>query len=191
MGTPAAAASVCLAEFAASGAEALANPADTGSGDCAIDDPVTFQRIRTAEGGVIALESAVTLRCAFAVEVVRWVKDDLAAIAAAEGRKLAKLTSVGGYACRGRNRVAGAPLSEHATGNALDLGSLQMQDGRNATLYGREAETKTLREAVRKSACARFATVLGPGADASHQDHLHVDLRQRRSDYKMCQWTVE
>jgi hypothetical protein len=32
--------------------------------------------------------------------------------------------------------------------------------------------------------------VLGPGADASHKTHLHVDLQERRHGYKMCQWDV-
>lgn len=191
MGSPTPLPSVCLASLAASGAETLANPPETGSGDCAVEEPVTFRRIRTADGAVIALDNAVTLRCGFALEVVRWVKEDLVAIAAADGRRLAGLASTGGHACRGRNRVAGARLSEHATGNALDLGQLLMQDGRAVPLYDREPGTKALREAVRTSACARFTTVLGPGADASHHDHLHLDLRQRGGGYKMCQWTVE
>ncbi len=190
-GTPPEVASACLAEFAASGAELMPNPADTGSGDCAIDEPVTFSRIKTADGGLIALESALTLHCGFALEVVKWIREDLAAIAASDGRKLAKLGSIGGHACRGRNRVAGAKLSEHAIGNALDLGQLLMNDGKTVSLYDREPATKPLREAVRKSACERFTTVLGPGADPSHKDHLHVDLRQRGRGYRMCQWNVE
>lgn len=190
MGSPASLPSACLADFAESGAEILPNPADTGSGDCEVEEPVTFRAIRTADG-TVTLDNAVTLRCGFALEVVRWVREDLVAIAATDGRKLSKLVSTGGHACRGRNRVAGAKLSEHATGNALDLGQLLMQDGRAVPLYDREPATRALRESVRRSACARFTTVLGPGADASHQDHLHVDLRQRGGGYKMCQWTVE
>lgn len=190
MGSPASLPSACLADFAESGAEILPNPADTGSGDCEVEEPVTFKAIRTADG-TVTLDNAVTLRCGFALEVVRWVREDLVAIAATDGGNLSKLVSTGGHACRGRNRVAGAKLSEHATGNALDLGQLLMQDGRAVPLYDREPATKTLRESVRRSACARFTTVLGPGADASHQDHLHLDLRQRGGGYKMCQWTVE
>ena len=33
---------------------------------------------------------------------------------------------------------------------------------------------------IREIACARFSTVLGPGADASHKTHLHVDLQDHR-----------
>ncbi|MFD0463084.1 extensin family protein [Microvirga aerilata] len=41
--------------------------------------------------------------------------------------------------------------------------------------------------AVQKAACPIFTTVLGPGSDAAHGDHLHLDLRQRKGDYRICQ----
>jgi len=49
---------------------------------------------------------------------------------------------------------------------------------------------KDFREGLRKSTCARFHTVLGPGSDGYHEDHVHVDLAERRSGYRMCQWDV-
>jgi hypothetical protein len=143
------------------------------------------------DGSKVELDSAITVRCAFALEVVGWVRDDLSGIAASVNGKLAKLTSVGGHACRPRNGVAGAPISEHASGNAIDLSGLVLQDGRTVALAGRESEMKALREQIQKSVCARFATVLGPGADASHKDHLHLDMRQRPRGYKLCQWAPE
>jgi hypothetical protein len=47
-----------------------------------------------------------------------------------------------------------------------------------------------LRESVLHSVCARFSTVLGPGSDGYHEDHIHLDLMQRRNNYKICQWDV-
>jgi hypothetical protein len=41
--------------------------------------------------------------------------------------------------------------------------------------------------AIRKGACSLFTTVLGPGADTDHGDHLHLDLRGRGSGYRICQ----
>jgi hypothetical protein len=41
---------------------------------------------------------------------------------------------------------------------------------------------------MRVSACKRFTTVLAPGADKAHANHLHVDLAKRRGGYRMCQW---
>jgi hypothetical protein len=49
---------------------------------------------------------------------------------------------------------------------------------------------KTLREKLRDSACARFSTVLGNGADAYHDTHVHLDLMERSNHYKICQWVV-
>ena len=33
-------------------------------------------------------------------------------------------------------------------------------------------------------------TVLGPGSDWYHEDHIHLDLMERHNNYKICQWNV-
>jgi hypothetical protein len=43
---------------------------------------------------------------------------------------------------------------------------------------------------VLHSACTRFSTVLGPGSDGYHEDHIHLDLMERRNNYRICQWDV-
>lgn len=143
------------------------------------------------DGTKVELDNAVTVTCPFAVALIDWVRQDLPGIVGREKGKLARLTGVGGHACRPRNGVPGARISEYATGNALDLSGLRLDDGRDLSLAGKEAATRSMREGVRTSACARFKTVLGPGSDASHKDHLHLDMRQRPRDYKICQWTIE
>ena len=50
--------------------------------------------------------------------------------------------------------------------------------------------SKELRLNLRKTTCARFATVLGPGSDGYHESHVHVDLAQRTGGHRMCQWEV-
>jgi Extensin-like protein C-terminus len=49
---------------------------------------------------------------------------------------------------------------------------------------------KSLREKLRQSACFRFSTVLGNGADAYHDGHVHLDLLERSNHYRICQWDV-
>jgi hypothetical protein len=49
---------------------------------------------------------------------------------------------------------------------------------------------KDFREGLRTSACQRFTTVLGPGADGHHEGHIHLDLAERRQGYRICQWDV-
>ncbi|MGO4669599.1 extensin-like domain-containing protein [Bosea sp. 2RAB26] len=183
--------STCIRAFEESGGFVLPSQNGASTGECAIEDPVTFQRLTMPDGSRIELDSAITVRCSLALEVLAWIRDDLAALARQENARLAKLTGVGGYACRSRNADTGAPISEHASGNALDVGGLLMQDGRAVAFAGQEPLSRSMRDAVQKSVCQRFATVLGPGADSSHKDHLHLDMRQRSRGFRICQWTVE
>lgn len=191
----AAALAACLKDLDARGGEATpVEPPDDASAaiaDCAIPGPVRFARVRLPGGSAVTFDSAVTVRCTLALELADWIRDDLSAIATRHGSALAQLAGVGGHACRMRNNQADTPISEHASGNAFDLRAVKLADGRVIELAHADAATKALREEVRESACARFPTVLGPGADSSHVDHLHVDMRQRRGGFRLCQWTVE
>ncbi|MCB1487682.1 MAG: extensin family protein, partial [Bauldia sp.] len=84
------------------------------------------------------------------------------------------------YSCRTRNNVPGAKLSEHAHGNAIDISAFQVS-GVGWVEVGK-ANTMGKRRflaAVRKSACGPFTTVLGPGSDGYHEDHLHFDVIRR------------
>src|SRR5437660_654490 len=78
----------------------------------------------------------------------------------------------------GQNRVTGARLSEHGKANALDIRSLKLADGKVVRLTD-VAVARAFRERIRRSACARFMTVLGPGSDGYHEEHVHVDLAER------------
>ena len=49
---------------------------------------------------------------------------------------------------------------------------------------------RDVRETVLHSVCARFSTVLGPGSDGYHEDHIHLDLMERHNNYKICEWNV-
>jgi hypothetical protein len=191
----AAALAACLKDLDARGGEAtpvkLPDEASDAIADCAIPGPVRFARVRLPDGSAVTLDSPVTVRCTLALELADWIRDDLSAIATRHGAALAQLAGVGGHACRMRNNQTDAPISEHASGNAFDLRAVKLADGRVIELAHADAATKAVREEVRESACARFSTVLGPGADSSHVDHLHVDVRQRRGGFRLCQWTVE
>jgi Extensin-like protein C-terminus len=85
--------------------------------------------------------------------------------------------------------VRGATLSEHGRANALDVRAFKLASGQMVELTDVNV-AKVWREGIRAGACARFATVLGPGSDGHHEEHIHVDLMERRGGYKMCQWEV-
>jgi hypothetical protein len=158
------------------------------SGLCGIAHPLMLKAIVLADKRHIQVEPAVAMRCRLAGAVARWITEDVAPIVAASGQALAVLSGAGGYECRGRDGVAGAKLSQHAIGNALDVAALKLVDGHIIGIQHNEMPALLAR--IRESACARFSTVLGPGADASHNDHLHVDLQERKHGTKICQWDI-
>jgi hypothetical protein len=93
------------------------------------------------------------------------------------------------FSCRGRNRQSSGKLSEHGKGNAVDVRGFTLADGRFISLTDVHV-SKDMREALRESACARFTTVLGPGSDGYHEEHIHLDMLERRNGYRICQWDV-
>ena len=105
------------------------------------------------------------------------------------GRRSSRIANLASFDCRGRNRIVGAKLSEHGKGNALDIHLLKLADGKVVGLTDPQIP-RDFREGLRQSICARFMTVLGPGSDGYHEDHVHVDLAERRNDYRICEWDV-
>ncbi len=160
-----------------------------GEGGCGGEDLVRLEQVVLEDGGKVALKPAATVRCEMASDLAQWVRTDLAALAAGLGGRLSELDNFDSYSCRGRNRVAGAKLSEHGRANALDVRGFKLADGRSISLT-EPASPREVREKVLQSVCARFTTVLGPGSDGYHEDHIHLDRAERRGGYRICQWDV-
>jgi hypothetical protein len=121
--------------------------------------------------------------------IADWIRSDIAPLTAARGSVVSDLDNFDSFECRGRNRVANAKLSEHGRANALDVRALKLANGQSIALTDRTVP-RDLRESVLHSVCARFSTVLGPGSDGYHEDHIHLDLMERRNNYKICEWNV-
>jgi hypothetical protein len=83
-----------------------------------------------------------------------------------------------------------AHISEHAFGNALDIAAFTLADGRRISVKdgwkGMPEEQGFLRD-VQAAACQQFNTVLAPGSNVYHYDHIHVDLMRRSSRRVICQ----
>jgi hypothetical protein len=150
---------------------------------------VRLEAVVLPDKGRVAVKPAAILRCTMASAVADWIRTDMAPLARSLGSVITDLDNFDSFECRGRNRVVGAALSEHGRANALDVRSVKLADGRSISLTDRTV-TRELRESVLHSVCARFATVLGPGSDWYHEDHIHLDLMERHNDYKICQWNV-
>ncbi|BCP55386.1 hypothetical protein K32_40030 [Kaistia sp. 32K] len=148
-------------------------------GSCGGPDPFDVTEL---DAGAVDLEPAARINCAVATTLARWVDEDIQPSATKLlGGRVTALRVADSYSCRGRNRVANAQLSEHAFLNAVDIGAFEV-NGRWVTVT--KAEDRTAKEddflkAARVSACDKFNTVLGPGSDGYHEDHYHLDLRQR------------
>jgi hypothetical protein len=160
-----------------------------GAGGCGGEDLVRLEAVVLPDKHRVAVKPAAILRCAMASAIADWVRTDVAPLAVTLGSIVTDLDNFDSFECRGRNRVVGAPLSEHGRANALDVRSFKLANGRSISLTDRTV-SRDLRESVLHSVCARFSTVLGPGSDWYHEDHIHLDLMVRHNDYKICQWDV-
>jgi hypothetical protein len=160
-----------------------------GAGGCGGEDLVRLEAVVLPDKHRVSLKPAAILRCAMASAIADWIRTDMAPLAASLGSVISDLDNFDSFECRGRNRVLGARLSEHGRANALDVRALRLANGQSISLTDRTV-SRDLRESVLHSVCARFSTVLGPGSDWYHEDHIHLDLMERHNNYKICQWNV-
>lgn len=155
-------------------------------GGCGAERPLRVDAFAGVE-----LSSPITVRCQMALALDDWLTRTVAP--AAELHLRAKLTGLAAgtsYQCRTRNGAAGAKLSEHAFANALDLAGFRFAERPPVAIVARSGSPdpeRAFQAAARGAACAYFTTVIGPGTNASHSDHLHVDLAFRSGDYRICQ----
>jgi hypothetical protein len=106
------------------------------------------------------------------------------------GKELVAISTGSGYECRPRNRQAGAKISSHGQGNAIDIIAMEVVGGRMVSVEKPDGpETIRFIAGVRAAACGVFSTVLGPGSDVSHGNHLHLDIEKRGYNglSKLCQ----
>ena len=160
-----------------------------GAGGCGGEDLVRLEAVVLPDKHRVSLKPAAIMRCKMAAAITDWIRSDMAPLAASLGSVISDLDNFDAFECRGRNRVVGAKLSEHGRANALDVRALKLANGRSISLTDRTVP-RELRESVLHSVCARFSTVLGPGSDGYHEDHIHLDLIERHNNYKICQWNV-
>ncbi|HVV92653.1 MAG TPA: extensin family protein [Hyphomicrobiales bacterium] len=168
----------CLADPAAL-AHASFTPrrAIDGPGICGLEHPL---RVSALLDGSVAMAPQPTLGCPMVAGLQIWLTRVVQPAAMQDfGEPVASLKVAAAYGCRSRDNIRGARLSEHAFGNAIDISAFVLQDGREVVVRsgwnGAPEEAAFLR-AVHGGACGIFTTVLGPGADRYHTDHIHLDL---------------
>ena len=161
---------------------------------CTVDRGVSMSAVKMRDGRMVKLEPAAVLRCEMAASVANWLRDKVDPAVATLGSPLNVVMVAASQQCRPRNRVKGAKISEHGRGNALDTRGYVLEDGRKFVIGKDTKDAKAMpqafQEALKASACADFTTILGPGSDGYHEEHLHVDRAVRRSTVAMCQWKI-
>ena len=139
---------------------------------CGIKDAV---RVTSVAG--IGLSPRATIDCPTAQALKKWVENSAKPTFARTGGGLKNLRVAAHYACRTRNNLPGAKVSEHGRGKAIDISGFQFRDGTGVTVlkgWNASGSSSALRK-LHKEACGTFGTVLGPQSDRFHKDHFHFD----------------
>ncbi|HEY5216085.1 MAG TPA: extensin family protein, partial [Pseudolabrys sp.] len=137
------------------------------------------------------LTPPATLACPIVSALDRWMSDGVQPAALRWfGAQVTEIKQISAYSCRGMNGNSRAHISEHAFGNALDIAGFTLADGRHVSVKdgwkGMPEEQGFLHD-VQATACQQFTTVLAPGSNVYHYDHIHVDLMRRASRRLICQ----
>ena len=178
----------CRQELNRMGVVFADKPAISNGPACQVPYPISLKGL----SGNIAVRPAVTLNCQVTLAFAKWVKNELAPAARTRyWSGIGTIVPLGGYSCRRMNnsRQRYNPMSEHAHGNAIDVGRFVLKNGheidvRKKGLFSfREGR---LLKAVRSDSCKYFDTVLGPGSNPEHWNHFHFDLRDRKGSRRYC-----
>jgi hypothetical protein len=149
-----------------------------GPGICGLTHPF---KVSGLLNGTVSVEGPVTIDCSMIPTLEDWLAQVVQPAAQARfGQPVVGLTTFGAYSCRGIDNIAGAQLSEHSFGNAIDISGFKLADGRSIVIVQDWKKTDTQESAflheAHAGACQHFTTVLGPGADVFHDNHFHLDL---------------
>jgi Extensin-like protein C-terminus len=156
----------------------VAAPEIDGPGICGMTRPL---KVSALDNGAIAVDKVLTIDCPMIPALEAWLNGIVEPDAQTRfGERVATVDVFGAYSCRPIDNIAGDRLSEHAFGNAVDVAGFTLADGRKIDFVhdwknAGTQEAAFLHEA-HAGACRYFTTVLGPGADVFHYNHIHLDL---------------
>jgi hypothetical protein len=147
---------------------------------CRFDNAVRIEATSAAVG------EPFTLSCRSALSLALWDRHVVQPAARTHfDAKVRRLDHFGSYACRNIYGRKDAPLSRHATADALDVAGFVLSNGRRIAVrrdWGSDdADGRFLRE-VHAGACRVFDGVLGPDYNEAHRDHFHLE----RGGYSVC-----
>lgn len=163
---------------------------DPQNPQCGIANPLRVDQIIPG----VTLEGGAIMRCATARALALWTSEFVMPAAATlpDAPRVTAMQLGSTYGCRNRIGTGqDAPkISQHALGNAIDITAIEFDTGASLPVVPRQDtgdRAEAFQRTIRASACLYFSTVLGPGSNAAHDDHLHLDIAKRRGDWRLCQ----
>lgn len=185
-------ASDCLSELRTQNVAALATQiGPQPDARCTVADAIHLSSLRLRDGSEVSFPDKPTIACATAVTFAAFVRDLLVPLAKGSyGSPVNAVWTGPGLECRTRDHIAGAKLSAHAQGLAVDIASFKLGDGRTIEVGRPKTDLdRSFETAARAGGCGYFHTSLGPGSDAFHETHWHFDILPRGTagDTKFCQ----
>jgi hypothetical protein len=181
----------CVADLTSKGI-AFEQAGDVRQEGCQLSGAIKLTIIPTRFGDV-GISGKPAMLCSFGRQFSGWVRDVGAPLTLAyTGQKLTQIETGPGFACRARYDKPGAIPSEHAKGDAIDIASFVLADNRRIHVKQQDSDMRLARDlvrALRTTACGYFTTVLGPGSDSAHEEHLHFDsgLHGATPNYRICE----
>ena len=145
----------------------------------------------TGSAGPVEVKPAATLACPIVSMLDQWITASVQPAALKWFRQpVVEIKQISAYSCRGMNGNPNAHISEHAFGNALDIAEFTLADGHKISVqYGWRGtpEEQGFLHDVQAAACEDFTTVLAPGANVYHYNHIHVDLMRHYNGRHICE----
>ena len=181
----------CLTELTANNVE-FEPVGDVAADGCELTGVIKLYKVST-EFGEVTVSGEPTILCSFAKQFTGWVRDVGAPLTLAyTGQRLALIETGPGFVCRTRYNRPDEKVSEHAKGNALDIASFVLADKTRILVKEQPSDSPTSRNLIRTfraTGCGYFTTILGPGSNSAHEEHLHFDyaLHGKTLNYRICE----
>ncbi len=152
-------------------------PITSAVAGCGVAAPV---RVTHVDG--VKLSQAAIMDCETAAALHRWVQRGVRPAIGRRGGGVTGLQVAAHYSCRPRNHIAGARISEHGRGRAIDISAIHLANGSEISVARDWRASRHARALHRmhRAACGTFGTTLGPGSDGRHETHFHYDTARHR-----------
>ncbi len=153
-------------------------------GPCGSPAPLRLRSVGGTEK--VTLMPAPTMNCRLAARMAQWVETVLQPAAReALGSRITRIVGASSYACRNIYSRPNGPLSEHATGSAIDIGRFVTEDGRTISVARGWGPTERDIAAAKKKAAEAAAAAGGNKTDGNAEEGgplNKADLPKKKPD---------